>query len=585
MNNYKKLKKIIPTSEHKKLALLVLLLFVGMFFEVLGIGILLPILTAVLDPEILLKNQLSSTVLDFFKIADKELIVKIALGTLLVVYFVKSAFLIFLSHFQNKFISNLSAFLSNKLFSNYLNQGYKFHVDRNSSELIKNFQVEITYFSNFLVSTISLFTEVALAFSVIITLLFIEPFGTLVVMLFFGVSSFLFYQFTKKRTTRWGKVREQIDGKISKTVLETLTGIKEVILLGKQSFFKQQLEKSNTTKALIASKALTLRQIPRYYLELLSVFSLIFFIFIMLVQNKNVDNVIVTLGVFVAATFRILPSINRILGSLQNIKFYKSSIDLLYNEFDVPLNERIISKPTNSPREPIKSISVNNVSFSYEGTSELILDEVTFELEAGSTTGIIGVSGSGKSTLINIIVGLFQPTNGEILIDNEVDILKDLMSWQEAIGYVSQDVFLSDESILLNIAFGMNIDEIDHEQINKVLKQAQLTDLIESLPEGYNTKVGERGVQLSGGQRQRIGIARALYRKPDILVLDEATSALDIKTEQDIMTSIDDLKGQLTIIIVTHRLITLKNCDDIYSVKKGKITKEQNLIISEYVKS
>ena len=585
MNNYKKLKKIIPTSEHKKLALLVLLLFVGMFFEVLGIGILLPILTAVLDPEILLKNQLSSTVLDFFKIADKDLIVKIALGTLLVVYFVKSAFLIFLSHFQNKFISNLSAFLSNKLFSNYLNQGYKFHVDRNSSELIKNFQVEITYFSNFLVSTISLFTEVALAFSVIITLLFIEPFGTLVVMLFFGVSSFLFYQFTKKRTTRWGKVREQIDGKISKTVLETLTGIKEVILLGKQSFFKQQLEKSNTTKALIASKALTLRQIPRYYLELLSVFSLIFFIFIMLVQNKNVDNVIVTLGVFVAATFRILPSINRILGSLQNIKFYKSSIDLLYNEFDVPLNERIVSRPTNSPREPIKSISVNNVSFSYEGTSELILDEVTFELEAGSTTGIIGVSGSGKSTLINIIVGLFQPTNGEILIDNEVDILKDLMSWQEAIGYVSQDVFLSDESILLNIAFGMNIDEIDHEQINKVLKQAQLTDLIESLPEGYNTKVGERGVQLSGGQRQRIGIARALYRKPDILVLDEATSALDVKTEQDIMTSIDDLKGQLTIIIVTHRLITLKNCDDIYSVKKGKITKEQNLIISEYVKS
>jgi len=585
MNNYKKLKKIIPTSEHKKLVLLVLLLFLGMFFEVLGIGILLPILTAVLDPEILSKNQVSSTVLDFFQIANKDLIVKIALGTLLVVYFVKSAFLIFLSHFQNKFISNLSAFLANKLFSNYLYQGYKFHVDRNSSELIKNFQVEINYFSNFLVSTISLFTEVALAFSVIITLFFIEPFGTLVVMLFFGVSSFLFYKFTKNRTTQWGKIREQIDGQISKTVLETLTGIKEVILLGKQSFFKQKLEKSNRIKALITSKALTLRQIPRYYLELLSVFSLIFFIFIMLAQNKNVDNVIVTLGVFVAATFRILPSINRILGSLQNIKFYKSSIDLLYNEFNVPLNENTIYGPTNSLREPIKSISVNNVSFSYEGTNELILDEVTFELKAGSTTGIIGVSGSGKSTLINIIVGLFQPTNGEILIDNEVDILKDLTSWQEAIGYVSQDVFLSDESILLNIAFGMNVDEIDHEQIIKVLKQAQLTDFVESLPEGYNTKVGERGVQLSGGQRQRIGIARALYKKPSILVLDEATSALDIKTEQDIMSSIDDLKGQLTIIIVTHRLITLKNCDDIYSVKKGKITKEQNLIISEYVKS
>jgi ATP-binding cassette, subfamily B, bacterial PglK len=584
MNIYKKLRKLIPASEHKKLALLVLLLFVGMGFEVLGIGILIPILTAILDPEILLNNAISTSALDFFKIADKNQIVKIALGSLLVVYFVKSAFLIFLSYFQNKFISNLSAFLSNKLFSNYLNQGYKFHVDRNSSDLIKNFQVEITYFSSFLVSTISLITETILAFSVIITLFFVEPFGTVVVMLFFGLSSFLFYQFTKKRTTQWGKIREQIDSKISKTVLETLTGIKEVILLGKQSFFQDKLEKNNNIKALMMSKSLTLIQIPRYYLELLSVFSLIFFIFIMLAQNKNVDNVIVTLGVFVAATFRILPSINRILGSLQNIKFFKSSIDLLYKEFDVVFHESKLSEQNNKPRKLIKSISIKDVSFSYEGTNEVILDKVSFDLEAGSTTGIIGVSGSGKSTLINIIVGLFQPSSGKILIDNELDILNDLKSWQKAIGYVSQDVFLSDESIMLNIAFGTNPDEIDREQINKVLKQAQLIDLIDSLPDGYDTKVGERGVQLSGGQRQRIGIARALYRQPDILILDEATSALDTKTEQDIMTSIDDLKGQLTIIIVTHRLITLKNCDDIYSVNKGKITKEQNLIISEYVK-
>ena len=197
----------------------------------------------------------------------------------MIIYFFKSAFLIFLSHFQNRFISNLSAFLSNKLFTNYLNQGYKFHVDRNSSDLIKNFQVEITYFSNFLVSTISLLTEATLAFSVIITLFFIEPLGTLVVMLFFGLSSLLFYQFTKKRTTQWGKIREEIDRKISKTVLETLTGIKEVILLGKQYFFQEKLEQNNSIKASMSTKALTLRQIPRYYLELLSVFSLIFFHF------------------------------------------------------------------------------------------------------------------------------------------------------------------------------------------------------------------------------------------------------------------------------------------------------------------
>ena len=584
MNNYKKLRKLIPSSQHKKLALLVFLLFVGMAFEVLGIGVLLPILTAILNPEILLTNDISTSILDFLKITDKEQIIKIALASLLIIYFFKSAFLIFLSHFQNRFISNLSAFLSNKLFTNYLNQGYKFHVDRNSSDLIKNFQVEITYFSNFLVSTISLLTEATLAFSVIITLFFIEPLGTLVVMLFFGLSSLLFYQFTKKRTTQWGKIREEIDRKISKTVLETLTGIKEVILLGKQYFFQEKLEQNNSIKASMSTKALTLRQIPRYYLELLSVFSLIFFIFIMLAQNKNIDNVIVTLGVFVAATFRILPSINRILGSLQNIKFYKSSIDLLYEEFDVVIYENKLSGHNRKRTKLNKYIKVNDVSFSYEGIDKIILDQVSFKLEAGSTTGIIGVSGSGKSTLINIIVGLFHPTSGEILIDEEFNIHSDICSWQEAIGYVSQDVFLSDESIIMNVAFGTNQEKIDVELIDKVLKQAQLTELIESLPQGYHTKVGERGVQLSGGQRQRIGIARALYRQPDVLILDEATSALDIKTEQDIMTSIDSLKGQLTIIIVTHRLITLKNCDDIYSLKEGKLNKEKNLIISEYVK-
>ena len=584
MNNYKKLRKLIPSSQHKKLALLVFLLFVGMAFEVLGIGVLLPILTAILNPEILLTSDISKSILDFLKITDKEQIIKIALASLLIIYFFKSAFLIFLSHFQNRFISNLSAFLSNKLFTNYLNQGYKFHVDRNSSDLIKNFQVEITYFSNFLVSTISLLTEATLAFSVIITLFFIEPLGTLVVMLFFGLSSLLFYQFTKKRTTQWGKIREEIDRKISKTVLETLTGIKEVILLGKQYFFQEKLEQNNSIKASMSTKALTLRQIPRYYLELLSVFSLIFFIFIMLAQNKNIDNVIVTLGVFVAATFRILPSINRILGSLQNIKFYKSSIDLLYEEFDVVIYENKLSGHNRKRTKLNKYVKVNDVSFSYEGIDKIILDQVSFKLEAGSTTGIIGVSGSGKSTLINIIVGLFHPTSGEILIDEEFNIHSDICSWQEAIGYVSQDVFLSDESIIMNVAFGTNQEKIDVELIDKVLKQAQLTELIESLPQGYHTKVGERGVQLSGGQRQRIGIARALYRQPDVLILDEATSALDIKTEQDIMTSIDSLKGQLTIIIVTHRLITLKNCDDIYSLKEGKLNKEKNLIISEYVK-
>ena len=576
----KKLNILISRKEKRKGLLLTLLLLIGMIFEVLGIGLLLPILTAILNPEILLENEITKSIFDFLQINDKDQIVKVALGSLLLVYLLKSAYLIFLSFYQNKFTSVLSSNLSNKLFKNYLYKDYAFHIKRNSSELIKNLQVEISNFSNFLISIISLITESTLAFSVIITLFFIEPLATLIVLLLFGLSSFMFYQFTKNITTEWGKVREQIDSKSSKIVIEGLSGIKEVILLGKQSFFENQLENMNSSKASMNSKALTLRQIPRYFLELLSVFSLIIFVFILLIQSKNVDNVIVTLGIFVAATFRILPSINRILSSLQNIKYYQSSIDVLYKEFEFINKKKDFFKRDIIRLAPNKSIDINQLCFIYPQTKKIILDNVTLKLQTGTTTGIIGVSGSGKSTLINIIVGLLKPSSGEILIDDNSNIENNLDLWQNAIGYVSQDVFLSDQSILMNIAFGIKQESIDYKLIDKVLEQAQLSELILTLPEGYYTKVGERGVQLSGGQRQRIGIARALYRRPSILVLDEATSSLDVKTEEEIMMSVDNLKGQMTIIIVTHRLITLKNCDEIFSIKEGKLNKE----INQYVK-
>jgi|TARA_B110001452_G_scaffold264344_1_gene267214 ATP-binding cassette, subfamily B, bacterial PglK len=576
----KKLNILISRKEKRKGLLLTLLLLIGMIFEVLGIGLLLPILTAILNPEILLENEITKSIFDFLQINDKDQIVKVALGSLLLVYILKSAYLIFLSFYQNKFTSVLSSNLSNKLFKNYLYKDYAFHIKRNSSELIKNLQVEISNFSNFLISIISLITESTLAFSVIITLFFIEPLATLIVLLLFGLSSFMFYQFTKNITTEWGKVREQIDSKSSKIVIEGLSGIKEVILLGKQSFFENQLENMNSSKASMNSKALTLRQIPRYFLELLSVFSLIIFVFILLIQSKNVDNVIVTLGIFVAATFRILPSINRILSSLQNIKYYQSSIDVLYKEFEFINKKKDFFKRDIIRLAPNKSIDINQLCFIYPQTKKIILDNVTLKLQTGTTTGIIGVSGSGKSTLINIIVGLLKPSSGEILIDDNSNIENNLDLWQNAIGYVSQDVFLSDQSILMNIAFGIKQESIDYKLIDKVLEQAQLSELILTLPEGYHTKVGERGVQLSGGQRQRIGIARALYRRPSILVLDEATSSLDVKTEEEIMMSVDNLKGQMTIIIVTHRLITLKNCDEIFSIKEGKLNKE----INQYVK-
>ncbi|MDB4674036.1 ABC transporter ATP-binding protein [Candidatus Arcticimaribacter forsetii] len=580
MKTSNKINTLISSREKNKGLLLSFLLLIGMVFEVLGIGVLLPILTAVLNPEVLFENEITKSILETLEIKDKDLIVKVSLGSLMLVYFLKSIYLVFLSFYQNRFTSNLTSNLSNKLFDKYLKQSYSFHINRNSSTLIKNIQIELNNFSNYLISIISLITESTLAFSVVITLFFLEPLATILVLLLFGIAALFFYQITRRVTTRWGQMREKIDSKTSKIVVEGLSGIKEVILLRKQSFFQNQLEKNNSKKAIITSKVLTLRQTPRYFLELLSVFSLIVFVFLMLIQNKDIESVIVTLGVFVAATFRILPSINRILSSLQNIKYYQSSIDVLYEELKSTNDFDYFHNNSNDRLILNKLIEIQNLYFSYPGTELSILNNVSLKIKTGSTIGIIGESGSGKSTLVNILVGLLKPSSGKILIDNNLDIYDDLDLWKNSIGYVSQDVYLSDNSILMNIAFGVEKESIDLELIDKVIEQSKLAELIERLPKGYDTNVGERGVQLSGGQRQRIGIARALYRKPNILVLDEATSSLDVKTEENIMRSVDNLKGQMTIIIVTHRLVTLKNCDEIFSIKRGKLSKENNIKIN-----
>lgn len=279
MKTSNKINTLISSREKNKGLLLSFLLLIGMVFEVLGIGVLLPILTAVLNPEVLFENEITKSILETLEIKDKDLIVKVSLGSLMLVYFLKSIYLVFLSFYQNRFTSNLTSNLSNKLFDKYLKQSYSFHINRNSSTLIKNIQIELNNFSNYLISIISLITESTLAFSVVITLFFLEPLATILVLLLFGIAALFFYQITRRVTTRWGQMREKIDSKTSKIVVEGLSGIKEVILLRKQSFFQNQLEKNNSKKAIITSKVLTLRQTPRYFLELLSVFSLIVFVF------------------------------------------------------------------------------------------------------------------------------------------------------------------------------------------------------------------------------------------------------------------------------------------------------------------
>jgi ABC-type multidrug transport system fused ATPase/permease subunit len=564
----KKINFIIGDTYRKKIIFLVVLLFIGMFLEILGLGSLLPVLSLIANPENLKEIPLLSEISYLNKLTYNYLVL-VLLIIIGILYLIKTLFLSYLTYRQNRFLANALATISNNLFVNYLTQPYKFHINNSSSKLIKNLQTEVNLVGAFNTAFISLFVELGLLFSILLTLLFIEPLGAISVGLFLGFLALIFYRFSRRKLTQWGYEREKADGLITKTALEGLGGIKDIKLLHVESFFISKFIQNQYLKSRVSSNSNTVAQLPRYYLELISVFGLILFIIAMLYQNKDIPTLIATIGVFVAAVFRLMPSLNKILTAFQNIKYYSSSVDIVYSEF---LNSQNKSSDQEEKdlEAPKDKIEIQNLSFSYNSDLKPIINEVNLEIKVGETIGIIGASGEGKSTFIDILNGLFKPTCGKILAD-DMDIQNNLYSWNKNIGYVAQEIFLMDETIEKNITFGRNHNEIDNKALNYAIKKAQLIDFIEGLPKGLKTKVGERGVQISGGQKQRIGMARALYNDPEVLILDEATSSLDTETEQDLMDAIYSLKKKKTIIIVAHRMSTLTKCDRIFEINNNKI--------------
>ena len=564
------IKYLLNRREQFILVILAFLLLIGMFLEVLGIGILVPTLEIITDPEMGLANEWVQRAIIFFKINNTSEVIIYLLTSIIFIYFIKTVFLVFLNHKQNIFLFNLNTSLSSKLFGLYLNQSYTFHLYRNSAELHKHIQTDIPYFNSFCTSLIIVVTEFSLLLSILISIIWIEPIGAIFIGVFFLILSILFFSYTKSKMSIWGEKRRTLEEKISKITLEGLRGFKELKLFNRTGHYLNDFSHKKKDLSIISANFTTFNLMPRYFLELISVIVLIGYILIMLIQERPLGTLIATLGIFVAATFKMIPSINKILSSMQNLKYYSSAIDGLIAEFknsSKGIQENIsVLKQINLKNK----ITVKDLFFKYNKNQNWILKGINLEINKGTIIGFIGPSGSGKSTFIDLFVGLLTPNSGKIILDN-IEVHADPSSWQKQLGYVPQNIFLSDSTIIENIAFGIPKNSIDIKKIKNALISAQLLDFVESLPNGVYTKVGEAGVQLSGGQRQRIGIARALYNNPEILILDEATSALDMKTEEEVMDSIDLLKGKKTIIIIAHRLNSLKGCDIIYEINRGEL--------------
>ncbi len=539
-----------------------------------GLGAILPIMKILVDSDITKEYPWLVPYLEKIGNPDRYQLIWYMMSSILVLYLLKSLFLIFLGWRQASFSANLSASLSEKLFSGYLGQPYTFHLNRNSAQLIRNIQNETNLFIAVSISAITVSIEFTVLIGVAIALFYVEPAVALFVSLFLGISSFILIRLSKNKLKVWGSERQMHDGLATQHLMQGLEGVKEVKLLGLEDFFLNKFNFHNYKRAFIYTRQITLQQVPRIFLEFLAILAMTGLILFLNSKQTASSNFVPVIGVFIAGAFRMIPSANRILSALQVIRFNKPVIDLFYTEFK-NIDKASTTSNTNphissEVKKVFKSLKVESITFHYPNTDSHALNNISFEISHGEMIGFVGSSGSGKTTMVDVLMGLLEPQQGKVFV-NENSIASNTREWQNLIGYVPQNIFLTDDTLRNNIAFGIPENKIDQTKVQNALEAARLNTFIDSLPEGLNTKVGERGVRLSGGQRQRIGIARALYHNPSVLVLDEATSALDTVTEREVMDSVKQLKGTKTIIVIAHRISTILSCNRIFVLEKGKL--------------
>jgi ABC-type multidrug transport system fused ATPase/permease subunit len=562
---------LMTRQQQRAAVALLLLMIVGMVLETLGVGLIIPALALMTHVDFARRYPAAAPLLRVLGNPDRGQLVMWGMLALVVVYGMKAAFLAFLYWRQTRFVGEVQVDLSRRLFTTYLRQSYSFHLLRNSAELINNVVGEVTQVSHTcLMAALNLLTELLIVLGITVLLVVVTPVGALVVGAVFGLPSWLYHRLTDGRLMHWGDARQRHERLRMQHLQQGLGGVKELLLLGREGDCLAQYERHDIGCARAISHHQLLQQLPRLGLELLAVCALAGLVVVMLAGQHSIESLLPVLGLFAAAAFRLLPSANRVINAVQSIRYALPAIRVVHAEVALsgPAGPVVGIAPSQVRFHDV--LTLERVSFRYPETAAGTLHEIEMRIPHGSCVGLIGGSGAGKSTLVDIILGLQPPTSGAVCADG-ADIRQNLRGWQSLLGYVPQSIFLTDDTLRRNVAFGLTDEEIDDEAVRRAVSAAQLEDFIATLPAGLETMVGERGVRLSGGQLQRVGIARALYHDPQVLVLDEATSALDTTTERGVMAAVRALRGHKTLIIVAHRFSTVENCDWLYRLEAGRI--------------
>ena len=564
---YQLIWRLLNTRERTGLGWIFCLMLIGTVLEMFSLGLVVPIVGLLNRPDYI---ENIPFVEDIFGTLTQAQYIVGAMGLLVIVYVVKTIFLIWKTWVQRGFSSIVTARIGNDLFEKYLRQSYAFHLQRNSAVMIRNAQNSSTLMAGIIDPLLLVSSEFLITGGLFALMLWFEPIGSISAVVVFGSFSWIFRRFTSRRIRDWGEARSFHIGKMIQHLQQGFGGIKDVKTLGREEYFIEEYSKHVRGTAYIERRFSVAQTLPRFGMELLTIICLALLVSIMILSGRSINHILPVLTLFGAAAFRLLPTLNQVINNFMSIGINRPILNYLYDDLGLSTAEYLYR----TQYGPLtKQIEVSNLTFGYEGTEREALGGVSLKVMRGEAVGLIGSSGSGKSTLVDILLGLLEPTSGNVLVDGH-NIQENLREWQDQIGYVPQSIFLTDDTLRLNIAFGLPKEKIDDDAVKSAIRLAQLEEFVASLPDGVETLVGERGVRLSGGQRQRIGIARALYNNPDILVLDEATSSLDTETEHGVMQAVQALRGDKTVIIVAHRLSTVEYCDRLYRLENAQIVDE-----------
>ncbi|MCE3232762.1 MAG: ABC-type multidrug transport system, ATPase and permease component [Rickettsiaceae bacterium] len=566
-STYKKVRTLFPSNSGRKLVIFVILLLISAVLEMLGVGLIMPLIAIIDKPEIIQSNQwLNMIYANSHTQSYKDFLIWCSV-LLIIFYILKNIFTGSILYWQSKFLAKSEAYVSTQLLENYLFMPYEKYISRNPASLVTNINHETTsLFAGYIKPLFIIITDSFIVLSILALLIYVAPFATLAAVGIIGFSGAVFYLPLRKPLSKLGKSRQFHREKMFQWINQSLGSLKEIVVLGRRSFFKESFIKHADETVITQTFYETVTQLPRLIIESIGVITLLT---VTIVVLYSTENFLPTLSLFAMAAFRLMPAMNRITSCVAKLRYYSNSLNTIYNDLvNIDANSVIEDK---KPLLFTDKIVINNINYAYPSTQKNILKSIYFEIPRFSSIGIIGQSGAGKSTLVDILLGLLLPGSGQITIDG-TDLNQCLHSWRKHISYIPQVIYLTDDTIRRNIALGLKDSEIDDNKIWQALEQAELADVIRQMPEGLDTTVGERGIRLSGGQRQRIGIARAFYNEPEVLILDEATTGLDPKTENAICDTLRKMKHKLTMIAISHQPALTAVADKVYVLEKGTLS-------------